>query len=143
MYSAVRGWRRIAFRSHSFRPHPARAGGGRQQASFASFLAVLPHRQDRRRAAAAERPGDAREEARFRDKPGVAEMMKDELKSPLSEIDSAAGQRAQRGGSSFAKATARQIRSRPRFGGRLAGGGGETPGRRTTSSGGSRRFGLH
>src|ERR1039458_8043302 len=44
-------------------------GGGRQQASFAGFLAVLPHRQDRRRAAAAERPGNAREAARFRGKP--------------------------------------------------------------------------
>ena len=56
---------KIASRSHSFRPHPARAGGGRQQASFAGFLTVLPHRQGRRRAAAAERPGNAREVARF------------------------------------------------------------------------------
>jgi|ERR1017187_2885959 hypothetical protein len=38
--------------------------------------------------------------------------MKDELKSPPSEIDSAAGQHAKRGGSAFAKATARQVRSR-------------------------------
>ena len=48
------------------RPHPARARGGRQQASFAGFLAVLPHRQDHRRAAAAERPDNAREAARQR-----------------------------------------------------------------------------
>jgi len=41
------------------RAHPARAGGGRQQASFAGFLAVLAHRQDRRRPAAAKRPGIA------------------------------------------------------------------------------------
>ena len=68
--------------------------------------------------------------------------MKDELKSPLSEIDSAAGQRAQRGGSAFSKATAGQVRSRHRWEGSLSGGG-ETPGRRTTSSGGSRRLGLH
>ena len=51
--------------------------------------------------------------------------MKDELKSPLSEIDSAAGQHAKRGGSAFAKAMAGQVRSHQRFDGRLAGGGGE------------------
>src|ERR1035441_3404793 len=39
-------------------------------------------------------------------------MMNDELKSPLSEIDSAAGQHDKRGGSAFAKATAGQVRSR-------------------------------
>ena len=52
--------------------------------------------------------------------------MNDELKSPLSEIDSAAGQHAKRGGSAFAKATARQVRSRQRLEGSLSGGG-ETP----------------
>ena len=33
---------------------------------FAEFLAVLPHRRERGRAAAAERPGNAREVAWFR-----------------------------------------------------------------------------
>ncbi len=74
--------RRIGFRSHSFRPHPARAGGGRQQASLAGFLAVLPHRQDRRRAAAAERPGNARVAARLRGKPGRSRAVPD--RSPPS-----------------------------------------------------------
>jgi hypothetical protein len=68
--------------------------------------------------------------------------MNDELKSPLSEMDSAGGQHAKRGGSAFAKATVGQVRSRHRLEGSLSGGG-ETPGRRTTSSGGSRRLGLH
>ena len=68
-------------------------------------------------------------------------MMNDEFKSPLSEIDNAGGQRAKRGESAFAKATAGQVRSRHRWEGSLSGGG-ETPGRRTMSSEGSRRLGL-
>jgi hypothetical protein len=56
-------------------------------------------------------------------------MMNDEFKSPLSEIDNAGGQRAKRGGSTFAKATARQVRSHHRLEGSLSGGGGEPPGR--------------
>jgi hypothetical protein len=67
-------------------------------------------------------------------------MMNDEFKSPLSEIDNAGGQRAKRGGSTFAKATARQVRSRHRLEGSLSGGGGETPGWCGTTSGGSHRW---
>ena len=66
--------------------------------------------------------------------------MNDELKSPPSEMDSAGGQHAKRGGSAFAKATARQVRSRHRLEGNFKGGGGERPGRRTTNSGGSQRW---
>jgi len=47
------------------RRHPARAGGGCQLASFAGFLTVLAQRQGRGQVAAAERPGNAREVARF------------------------------------------------------------------------------
>ena len=66
--------------------------------------------------------------------------MKDELKSPPGEMDSAGGQHAKRGGSAFAKATARQVRSRQRLEGSLSGGGGQTPGRCGTTSGGSQRW---
>ena len=45
---------------------PELVEGGKRQA----LPVVLPHRQDRRRAAAAERPGNAREAARSRGKPG-------------------------------------------------------------------------
>jgi hypothetical protein len=69
-------------------------------------------------------------------------MMNDELKSSVSEIDSVAGQCDKRGGSAFAKAASGQVRSRQRWEGSLSVGG-ETPGRRTTSSGGSRRLRLH
>src|ERR1039457_1155000 len=87
MYSTLRGWGRIAFRSHSVRPHPARLGGGRQQPSFAGFLAVLPHRQERRRAAAVERPGHAREEARFQGEPGRRRPVPDRRPPPNFDLD--------------------------------------------------------
>ncbi len=48
---------------------------------------------------------------------------------------SAKGPRARRGGSAFAEATAGEVRSRQRLQGSFSGGGGETPGRRTSSSG--------
>src|ERR1035437_1449540 len=52
--------------------------------------------------------------------------MKDEFKSPPSELGQGRGSTRQ----------TRRIRSRQRLDGRLVGGGGETPGRRTTNSGG-------